>query len=568
MKKARNRGKPREFDPRQPPEIPGVTDLALIGAGGSASVYKGHETAMRRSVAVKILHTQLREADEQQAFKLECEHAGEVGEHPYAADVYRNGFADGWPFLVMRYYARGSLASTLRSAGQQPVGDTLTICANIATALQYAHNLGILHRDVKPENILWAAYGDPVLADFGIATDRDAATRTLRHSMTPAYAAPEVLQHGGGWPHSDVWSLAATLYALLTGHPPFYDARQGDPRANLRALTGPLPLPGRRDLPGHVLQTLTRALIGRPDTRTASARRFAEELNLDLEMLGSPPVQIQVDGPAAGPLPPARLGPVAPSAPVMGTDPAADPGIASVVPYGTQASFTTTTARAGFAVGRVPGPPGVPGAPAPPQAQGANWPQAYDSTGSVTGLQTGYVSTHHAYRQPEQPADQAARKRKRVPKAAIAGGGALVLVLLAVAYLVAAPKHPVANRAASAPSTSAAATTPVATTPAVSAVTVPPQDVTAVVLNDTSVRLSWKNDGSHARDAQVIISMGSGYKPRPLPNQSPQTITGLSPTQPYCFAVGYYVGSGPVNVSYSKVTAQACVRGGKPAATG
>ena len=536
MKKARNRGKPREFDPRHPPEIPGVTSLTLLGAGGSASVYKGHETAMRRNVAVKILHTQLREGDEQQAFKLECEHAGEVGEHPYAADVYRNGFAGGWPFLVMRYYPRGSLASTLRSAGQQPVGDTLTICANVATALQYAHNLGILHRDVKPENILCDTYGDPVLADFGIATDRDAATRTLRHSMTPAYAAPEVLQHGGGWPHSDVWSLAATLYALLTGRPPFYDARQGDPQANLRALAGPLPPPGRPDVPGHVLQTLARALIGRPDTRTASARRFAEELNADLERLGLPPVQIRVDGPAVVASPAARPGPVMPVAPA-----------AAAAEYGTQSGFTTTTGRSGFAAGHAVRPPG-----------------AYQTTGTVTGLQTGYVSTSHAFRQPDQPAHRAAGKRKRVPKAAVAGGGAFVLAILAVAYLLAASKHPAASHPTATPPTS-----PAATTPPVSAASVPPpQDVTAVVLSDTSVRLSWKNNGSHARDAQVIVSMGSGYTPRPLQNQSPQVITGLSPTQPYCFAVGYYIGSGPVNVSYSKVTAQACVRGGKPAATG
>jgi hypothetical protein len=290
-----------------------------------------------------------------------------------------------------------------------------------------------------------------------------------------------------------------------------------------------------------VLQTLARALIGRPDTRTASARRFAEELNADLELLGVTPVQIRVDGPVAGPPPPAHLAPGA--------------------PYETQSGFTTTTARAGYARGQAGRPPG---ASAPPQVQGTPWPQPQESTGTVMGLQTGYVSTHHAYRQPEQPAHRAVGQRKRVPKLAIAGGGGLLLVILAVAYLLAAPKHPAANRAAATTSTS-----PSASVPAVNAAPVPPpQDVTAVVLSDTSVRLSWKNDGPHGRDAQVIITMGSEYKPRPLPNQSPQVITGLSPTQPYCFAVGYYVGSGPVNVSYSKVTDQACIRGGKPAASG
>jgi len=370
-KKDRNRGKPQEFDPQEPPEIAGVTGLALVGRGGSASVYKGQETALGRTVAVKILHTQLREGDEQQAFRLECEHAGQVGEHPYAADVYRNGFAAGWPFLVMRYYARGSLAGTLRSAGQQPVAETLTTCANVATALQYAHNLGILHRDVKPENILCDALGDPALADFGIATGRDAASRTLRHAMTPAYAAPEVLQHGGGWPHSDVWSLAATLYALLAGRPPFYDPRQGDPQANLRALTGPMPPTGRPEVPRHVLETLSRALIGRPDTRTASARRFAEELNVSLELLGWPPVQIRVDGAATGALP-VHPGPVPLLSPPPAGPAAANNAGGRAGPYAASSGFTTTTGPAGFVPGgttRPPQPPRpAPLSPVQPQA--------------------------------------------------------------------------------------------------------------------------------------------------------------------------------------------------------
>ena len=288
MRKSRNRGGPAEFDPRQPPEIPGVTDLTLIGSGGSASVYKGQETALHRPVAVKILHAQLRDAKERSDFEGECRRAGQVGEHRYAADVYRPGFAADWPFLVMRYYARGSLASALGFARQRPAGEAITTCASVACALQYAHNLSIVHRDVKPENILADAYGDPVLTDFGISTDLDGATKALRHAMTPAYAAPEVLQHGGGWPVSDVWALAATLYALLACHPPFYDPRRGDPQANLRALTGPLPPLGRQDVPGHVVDTLARALIGRHDARTPSAQRFAEELNADLALLGLP----------------------------------------------------------------------------------------------------------------------------------------------------------------------------------------------------------------------------------------------------------------------------------------
>ena len=287
----------QDFDPRQPPAVPGLTGLTLIGAADSATVYQAIEHAMRRKVAVKVLHALMHEARERQIFERECALAGQVGEHPHAADIYRSGFAGDRPYIVMRYYARGSLATLLGPAQLLPVGEAVTVCAHVATALQYAHDRGILHRDVKPENILRDAFGDPVLADFGIATERDAATMALRHVMTPAYAPPEVLRDGGGWPYSDVWSLAATLYALLTGHPPFYDRWQGDPRANMRALTGPLPPVTRPGVPGHLLQTLARALIGEPDNRTGSARKLAEELNSDLRLLGLPPVPIRFDMP-------------------------------------------------------------------------------------------------------------------------------------------------------------------------------------------------------------------------------------------------------------------------------
>src|SRR5262249_38313340 len=139
-----------------------------------------------------------------------------------------------------------------------------------------------------PANILCDGFGNSVLSDFGIAAARDLATRQLRYGMTPAFAAPEVIEQGGGWPESDVWSLAATLYALLAGHPPFFGpgAARTDSEANLQALAGPLPPIARADMPGHLQETLARTLIGRPDHRTGSARRLAEELNAEERRLG------------------------------------------------------------------------------------------------------------------------------------------------------------------------------------------------------------------------------------------------------------------------------------------
>ncbi len=571
MRRARARGKqPAPFDPQLPPEVPGVTDLTLVGGGGSASVYKGQETALRRPVAVKILHARLSDAKERAGFEGECERAGQVGEHPFAADVYRPGFtSEDWPYLVMRYYARGSLAGTLRGRSQ-PVDDTLAMCANVACALQYAHNLSIVHRDVKPENILVDAYGEPALADFGISTDLDTATKTLRHAMTPAYAAPEVLQHGGGWPYSDVWSLAASLYALLSGHPPFYDHQRQDPRANLQALTGPLQPLGRPDVPDHVLATLSRALIGRHDTRTVLAQRLAEELNANLEMLGAAPVPIRIEPPGHET---GRQPAVAARTPVSPVQLARPPGqYAAPAPYQTEHPQgrhktgtgypTTYPSSGGFAAPRDVAAPRGPGQGMPPgQAfvpQELSYSTAYPTQGGST---TGFINTGH-YRLP-QPQEEIQPRKRRSRRLVLAGAAVAVLVVLAVAYLVAAPKHP---SAASAGPSASAAVSSASTDPTANGATVsPPQHVTAVADGETSVRLSWTNTGTHAADSEVVVSMGSGYKTRALPNQSPQVITGLTPMQPYCFAVGYYVASG--RVAYSKVTASSCVNGGSPASS-
>jgi serine/threonine protein kinase len=509
-----------EFDPRRPPAVPGVTDLTVLGAGGSATVYQGNEPAMRRKVAVKIVYALMREPRERQVFERECALAGQVGEHPYAADVYRSGFADDRPYIVMRYYTRGSLATRLDPARQLPAGEALTLCAQVANALQFAHNRGILHRDVKPENILCDGFGDPVLADFGIATERDAATMSLRHAMTPAYAPPEVLKDGGGWPSSDVWSLAATLYALLTGHPPFYDPRQDDPRANMRALTGPLPPITRPDVSGHLQETLTRALIGEPDRRTASARRLAEELNTDLRLLGLPPVPIRVDAGEGSlvPAPPPHHGPQPRHGP---------PALITGPPQGDHLGRQHTS---GYLPGSAP---------------------------------TGYLSSSQAFRIQEP----AARNRRQVPRSAIAAGGALLVVALGGAgYLLTGAQHHAAARPGATSEAPPGAT--VSADRGTAPVPSPPADVTAVEVNGSAVRISWQNTESASKFQEVVISPGSGegLRTEPFANHSPQVFTGLKPGRPYCFAVGYvYALTGTqAKASYSVVTSKACINGGTP----
>jgi serine/threonine protein kinase len=526
-----------------------VTELTLLGGGGSATVYQGTEPAMRRKVAVKVVHALMSDAGERQVFARECELAGHLGEHPYAADVYRSGFADDRPYLVMRYYARGSLAATLSPGQLLPVGEAVTFCAQVATALQFAHDRGILHRDVKPENILCDGFGRPVLADFGIATERDAVTMTLRHAMTPAYAPPEVLRDGGGWPYSDVWSLAATLYALLAGHPPFYDRREGDPRANMQALTGPLPPIHRPGLSGHLLQTLARALIGEPDGRTGSPRRLADELNADLHQLGLPPVQVRVDA-REEPWLPGGPGPVPTSSPV----PAPGPG-----------------SRPGF---RRPPEPTRPATPSPgttlPPRGDYLVPQHATTGPAADPAVTGFLSTNEAFRV-QDPAPPARRLRSR--PALAAAGAVLLIVIGGLAYLLTGSPH----RARSASGPASSAQSPAGTPSAGGTATTdsspgtappPPADVTAVLVSGSSVRISWKNTEPAGKYPSVVISPGTGQglSTRPFTNQSPQVFTGLVPGKPYCFAVGYVysITGEKARTSYSTVTSRACVNGGVP----
>jgi serine/threonine protein kinase len=533
MSRVRNRagrtgGNP-DFDPQQPPAIPGLANLIAIGSGASATVYRADEPAMKRKVAIKVLHALVRDARGRQAFERECQLAGHVGEHVFAADIFRSDFVGDRPYVVMRYYARGNLASRLAPGNRLTTGEAIKYCAQVATALQYAHDRGILHRDIKPENILCDAFGSPVLADFGVATDRDSATMALHHAMTAAYAAPEVLQHGGGWTYSDVWSLAATLYALLAGHPPWYDPHQPDPRANLAALVGPLPPTGNPDVPQPVEETLARALIGPYDTRIGSARLLATELNASLRLLGEEPVPLRTD------VPHPAAEPVSQTAATNGTGPQID-----------------TTSRSGRPAGSPAADPGSLRAPSGGNAGGAG-----DNRSPVPSSQpTGYLPTDLAHRPPESPPQSDSRQR-RLPRIVATAIGAVVLVGLAVTY-IAGGHHPGRPR----PSASASPTDGVKASgvrsPGGSAL-LPPTGVSAASLTGSSVRISWTNPARESAYKQVVISGGAGFPPQAVANDSPQIISGLNPGQGYCFSVGYvYDLQG--KVSYS--SPPACIRGG------
>jgi hypothetical protein len=198
--------------------IDGLEGAVLVGRGGYGSVYRARQARLNREVAVKVLSTVL-DASSFERFEREGFAMGTVSGHPNIVQVLDVGTtATGLPYLLMPYVARGSLDT----AGSLDWQEALRYAVRLAGALESAHEAGVLHRDVKPANVLVSDFGEPLLADFGIARVAGGfQTTSGRVNASLPYAPPEVLEGKPVSVTSDVYSLAATTYTLIAGHPPF-----------------------------------------------------------------------------------------------------------------------------------------------------------------------------------------------------------------------------------------------------------------------------------------------------------------------------------------------------------
>lgn len=322
-----------------PPEIPGVDVGAVVGRGGNATVYAGVQRAVQRAVAVKVDHRAITLERNQRRFVREATAAGRISGHPHVVSLIDAGTTDDHhPYLVMELCEGGSVADLLRRTGPLPVVDALDIAIAVTGALAAAHDAGILHRDVKPGNILIDAFGTPRLSDFGLAAqqvvDDEAFSATLE-ALTPAYAPPEVFERGVPTARSDVYSMGATLYAMLVGGTP---RRRADGSSLslteiVAALPEPLPAPDR---PGveTVMPVLWRATAYDAADRHASAVELREDLVRVRALLG--PATGNVGGP--------EVTVVAP--PLTGSDPALPPapGVPEPTPRRRVAAILLATA--------------------------------------------------------------------------------------------------------------------------------------------------------------------------------------------------------------------------------
>jgi len=193
-----------------------------LGGGGMASVFLAEHAQLRRTVVLKVLHGHLAKDPEMLTrFQREAQAASELV-HPNIVPILDAGEADGILYTVMPYLVGGSFADRI-AGGPQPPAEVASVVAQAATALDYAHRRGIVHRDVKPDNVLFDEDGHALVTDFGIAEARSQSRLTAsgRAMGTPHYMAPEQAMGKLVDGRSDVYSLGIVMYEALVGFPPF-----------------------------------------------------------------------------------------------------------------------------------------------------------------------------------------------------------------------------------------------------------------------------------------------------------------------------------------------------------
>jgi eukaryotic-like serine/threonine-protein kinase len=256
--------------------------LSELGRGTSGVVYKAHDPKLDRLVALKILRPELVSLEEssdglKQRFHQEAVATGRL-RHPAIIAVHDVGEAEGRPFIVMEYIEGGTLADLLLDGQPLPLVDAVEIVVQVCAALDYAHRHGVVHRDIKPRNIL-VGPGFAKVTDFGTARILG-ASHTLTGTMlgTPAYMSPEMVRGLAVDPRSDLFSLGVVLYEALTGVNPFTAADLAAVLYRIVHIEARSVRHHNAELPLPLNRVLRRALAKEPEARYATATDFANAL--------------------------------------------------------------------------------------------------------------------------------------------------------------------------------------------------------------------------------------------------------------------------------------------------
>jgi WD40 repeat protein/tRNA A-37 threonylcarbamoyl transferase component Bud32 len=291
--------------------------MEQIGAGGMATVYKAYHAAMDRYVAVKVLPEQMYATPElRRRFEREAKVVAGL-EHVHILPVHDYGEAGNRLYLVMRYIKAGTLQNRI-AAGPMDLTEANRIFQQVASALDYAHRLGIVHRDVKPSNVLLDDEGNCYLTDFGLAKILESSVQLTGSGVgvgTPAYMSPEQGQGEKADARSDIYALGVVLYEMIAGQAPY---RAETPMAVvLMHITAPLPplRSVRPDAPEEVERVIMKAMAKDPDDRFQTVRDMMDALNVAVEVAQAGPAIERL--PAAAPVLPKQAVPPAPAGQAM-----------------------------------------------------------------------------------------------------------------------------------------------------------------------------------------------------------------------------------------------------------
>ena len=269
--------------------------MEQVGRGGMATVFKAYHHALERMVAIKVLPDVLAEDPEfKERFRREAIAIARL-KHPNILTVFDHGEFDGQPYIVTEFVEGGTFAHELGKP--IPMQRAKEVLGAVASALDYAHANGVLHRDVKPSNILMTKDGKSVLGDFGLARMMASNQRLTRLDMvvgTPEYMSPEQCAAGDAGPASDQYSLGVVAFEALTGHPPFH--AETPAAVMLAQMRTPLPPPKtvNPDLSQPIEKALIRVLAKEPAERFPSCEAFVDALSAEpsAAAIPAPPVVV------------------------------------------------------------------------------------------------------------------------------------------------------------------------------------------------------------------------------------------------------------------------------------
>ncbi len=297
--------------PELPEKIGRYEVLAIAGRGAMGVVYKARDPLINRIVAIKIVSLSAHLTEEQRQeyslrFSREAQAAGNL-HHPGIVTIFDVGEEEGLPYMAQEYIEGRSLSQYIKEKQVLPVGEAIEIARQVADTLAYAHREGVVHRDIKPDNILIDKDGRAVITDFGVARlSSSELTRTGEVLGTPHFMSPEQVLGKTVDGRSDLFSLGVVLYVLLTGKRPF----SGDTISSICyqiVHEEPQPLPAAKGLPPEIAEILRKLLAKNPDDRFADGNELLAALDVAVDpTLSVESGTLAMEGPTRLSTPPAK----------------------------------------------------------------------------------------------------------------------------------------------------------------------------------------------------------------------------------------------------------------------